>query len=108
MTVVYQYRASRMDGTIEEGSLDRESRDAAVAELSQRGLFALELVPAPPELLAKAMPVGEAAIGLRLLATLLAAGLPVGRALAAFEDVAPPVWKKGKAVIHDRVGQGDP
>ncbi len=94
----YRYRAARSDGTLELGELRAGSRDGAVAALSARGLFPMEVSarPAPSEL----------ALGLRVLASLLEAGLPMSRALAAFEDLAPPRWRPAMRPLREQVREG--
>ena len=41
------------------------------------------------------MSSGDLALGLRVLATLLESGLPIGRALAAMDNPVPPAWNTG-------------
>lgn len=52
-------------------------------------------------------PSGEdLAVGLRILADLLAAGLSLTRALGAFTELAPPGWREAAAGLRDQVHQG--
>jgi general secretion pathway protein F len=46
------------------------------------------------------------ALGLRVLANLLEAGLPMSRALAAFSELAPAGWTPGLESLRDQVRQG--
>lgn len=48
----------------------------------------------------------EMAVGLRVLSDLLAAGLPLVRALQAFEELAPPGWRPAVGAMRDAVRQG--
>ena len=109
MTITYRYRTARSDGIIEEGSLDHADRGASVlAHLSDRGLFAIDVEASSPVVAThRAMSASDLAIGLRTLATLIDSGLPVGRALAAFTDVAPTGWLPGLGEIRNRVKQGE-
>lgn len=91
----YSYRAARLDGALESGLLEAESRESASAALTGRGLFPLEIKLArehasdrPP------IPAADLAIGLRVLSTLLESGLPMTRALAAFGELAPASWEE--------------
>jgi general secretion pathway protein F len=105
--VAYAYRAARRDGTVELGTVDAANRDAASAVLAGRGLWVLDVSPAAAEgTPRRRMPAGELALGLRLLASLLDAGLPVGRALSAFADVAPDGWRAAVPVIRQSVREG--
>ena len=103
----FSYRAVHVDGTMEHGVLDAEGRDAAAARLAQRGLFALEIEPrAVASARRRAMPVAELALGLRLLGDLLLAGLPMGRALTLFEELAPPAWRAMLPSIQASIREG--
>jgi general secretion pathway protein F len=103
----FRYRAARPNGTIELGELRAPSRDGAVAALSARGLFPMEVTARPPVRTRRTrLSPPELALGLRLLASLLEARLPMSRALAAFEDLAPPAWRHGLGPLRDQVREG--
>lgn len=53
------------------------------------------------------LPADDLAVGLRILADLLAAGLPVGRALAAFQELAPGTWQAGLPSIRAALREGN-
>jgi type II secretory pathway component PulF len=91
-TSAYSYRAARGDGTVELGTIDAASRDAASSVLSGRGLWVLDVRPTAPALTRQRLSSADLALGLRLLGSLLEAGLPIARALTAFTDVAPDGW----------------
>lgn len=55
---------------------------------------------------ARSLRSAELALGLRLLADLLAAGLPVERALASFEELAPPGWRAAVTSMRRSVREG--
>lgn len=107
----YRYRAARADGSLESGVIRAERRSAAAALLASRGLFPVELiadaVAADSDTArGRGMAAGDLALGLRMLATLLDAGLPMGRALAAFTDLAPDGWKPALPAIIQAVREG--
>lgn len=54
----------------------------------------------------KRMSGEDLAMGLRIFSDLLAAGLPLTRALRAFEEVAPPAWLPAIGPLRDAVKQG--
>lgn len=92
----FRYRAYHPDGTLEQGSVSALDRAAVSARLTARGLFP-ETVTAEGRQAADGIRVGAAdlARGLRMLSSLLSAGLPMERALGVFEHVAPPEWTRG-------------
>lgn len=90
----FAYRAARADGTVELGTVDASSREAASSALADRGLWVLDVRTAAPTMARRGLPVADLALGLRLLGSLLDSGLPVSRALAAFADVAPDGWRR--------------
>ncbi|MGH7463119.1 MAG: type II secretion system F family protein, partial [Longimicrobiales bacterium] len=48
----------------------------------------------------------DLALGLRMLATLLESGLPIARALAALDDVAPSSWHSALHAVQEGIRQG--
>ncbi|MFN2399100.1 MAG: type II secretion system F family protein [Gemmatimonadaceae bacterium] len=106
--VTYAYQAARADGALERGAIDAESRDAASASLVARGLFPVDIKVSstPSETRRSKVPVADLALGLRVLATLLESGLPVGRALQALADLAPASWKAAIPELRESVRQG--
>lgn len=103
----YAYRAARPDGSLELGTVAAAGRDAAAAALSGRGLFPIEIrVGATAEARRARLPASDLALGLRVLATLLEAGLPMARALAAFGDLAPPSWQPALPSVGAAVREG--
>lgn len=102
----FTFKAVRRDGSIETGSLTAPSREAAAAAVTERGGFLVELAAErgrgkrPPS-------VDDIALGLRSLATLLASGIPVGRALTVLGELAPPSWSEAVPELRRRVVEGD-
>jgi general secretion pathway protein F len=103
----YAYRAAHRSGLLESGVVRAESADAARELLFARGLFPVE-VRAKQDRRPRGSRIsaGDLALGLRVLATLLEAGLPVARALAAMDDLAPAAWGPALPALRDSVRQG--
>lgn len=103
----YAYRAARSDGALESGVVEAPSREAASAILTGRGLFPLDLaLREEPQDRASRLSLDDQALGLRMLATLLDAGLPMSRALAALGDLAPGSWASALSVLRGSVREG--
>ncbi len=89
MTVPYRYEAARADGALVSGIIEAPSAQAGTAELAQRGLYAVALAPAPPdERPRRHASRRDLAITFRGIASLVAAGVPLERAVAAVEPIA--------------------
>lgn len=87
--LTFRYRAARIDGRTERGSIVATSRDAAAALLFSRGLHPVALTNVASATRRRpSLPVDELALSLRLLADLLDAGLPLMRALQTLETLA--------------------
>jgi type II secretory pathway component PulF len=84
-----------------------ESRDQALVSLQDRGWYPTD-VRATARLARgkRTIPLDDLALGLRVLATLLDAGLSVKKTLAAFGDLAPESWEPGLAPMSDAVRDG--
>ena len=103
----WRYRAARVDGSLERGVLEAASRESASSTLSQRGLFPVEITAQAAEESRKArIPTADLALGLRVLGDLLESGLPIARALAALDDLAPPSWRELLPVLRERIREG--
>jgi general secretion pathway protein F len=103
----FAYRAAHLDGTVEVGVVDAATPAAAAARLVGLGLFPIEVTArgAARDRL-PTLPVADVALGLRLLGDLLAAGLPMARALAAFEELAPPSWRAALPAMRESIREG--
>lgn len=89
----YAFRAVQRDGTVALGELSATSREAAGAALAAQDLFLVALSERAAEAdWRSTMRTQDLALGLRLLGTLLVAGLPMERALTVFATVAPKGW----------------
>jgi type II secretory pathway component PulF len=109
--VTFAYRAARQDGRIERGNVTAANRGAATESLAQRGLWALELREQEADRTFGAagrrrLPVAQLALGMRVIAELLEAGLPVTRTLATFEELATSGWREALPGIRESVRQG--
>ncbi|HEX7980447.1 MAG TPA: type II secretion system F family protein [Gemmatimonadaceae bacterium] len=104
---VFRYRAAHSDGVVRAGRIDAANVSAARRQLIDQGLFPIEVELAGAVRMQQAsIPVRELALGLRVLGDLLDAGLPVSRALRAFEDLAPPSWRVAIPHLQQRVREG--
>lgn len=106
--LLFAYHAVRPDGSEESGELAAPSREAAREQLARSGLF-------PSELRARAavatrnerIEPSQIALGLRLLASMLGAGLPLERALSILPSVAPRGWSPGRLeALREAVREG--
>lgn len=103
----YAYHAARADGALETGVVEAATREAASAKLAERGLFPLDLTLREcASTRTSRVSADDQALGLRMLATLLEAGLPMNRALGALSDLAPASWASGIATMRESVREG--
>lgn len=107
MANVFAYRAVAGNGRFDDGTLDAASHADARAALTTRGLFVLEICDRGPRRVHRApISAADLALGLRVLADLLDSGLPVGRALHTFDDLAPKAWRVALPSIRQSVREG--
>jgi general secretion pathway protein F len=107
-TLVFRYRAAQPDGSIESGTVSASSATAAARVIAGRGQWVLDVRPAPSDVWGRrALSPADLGLGLRLLAALLQSGLPVARALSAWEDVAPDAWRPALPAIQEAVQHGE-
>jgi general secretion pathway protein F len=103
----FRYTALLPDGSRTSGSIFAESRDRALLSLQDRGWY-----PTSVRITSRLadgkhrLALADLALGLRILATLLEAGLPVKKTLAAFGDLAPESWRSGLAPMREAVREG--
>lgn len=101
----YRYRAAASDGSIVVGRLTAADRGSALAALRTKGLYAVEVGvergSSPGRISARNLATGLASLG-----ALFEAGLPTDKALAAFEDAAPPEWQVAVRFMQGRIQQG--
>jgi type II secretory pathway component PulF len=120
---LFLYKALQTDGTIAEGNIDAEGRQEAFRQIEGRGLTPIslsagangqpakngdskkEMTPAPWA--SKKISARTLENFTRLLSSLLAAGVPLSRALVILHrEAATPVAKKKWKEIHDSVVDG--
>jgi type II secretory pathway component PulF len=98
------------DGGVKQGVMQAPNAEAAIRMLGDQGLWPLSV-----QVQRSAFSVGgdkrqmasaPLALGLRILADFLEAGLSLARALAAFEELAPREWKSCLPSIRESVRQG--
>ena len=103
----FRYRAARADGSLELGVLDAASRETASGLLTGRGLFPMDIAEQAAERSRRArLSSADLALGLRVLASLLESGLPISRALASLDDLAPASWSALLPSIRESVREG--
>lgn len=106
-SAAYHYRAVRPDGSRTAGHVHAASREAALDALHQRGWHPLDVrLARGTSLGVRRLPTRDLALGLRMLASLLDSGLPVGRAVTVFSDLAPPRWRTGLPMIETALRDG--
>jgi type II secretory pathway component PulF len=120
---LFLYKALQADGTVAEGNVDAEGRQEAFRQIEGRGLTPISLSAGANGKAAKngeskkevpATPWGSKKISARilenftrLLSSLLAAGVPLSRALVILHrEAATPLAKKKWKEIHDSVVDG--
>lgn len=105
--VTYAYEALNASGHAERGTVSADGPDDALRILADRGLLPCSLRECASEVRRKRrLAPGDLALGLRVLANLLAAGLPLTRALQMLADLAPPGWRTVVPAIAADVRQG--
>jgi type II secretory pathway component PulF len=102
----FAYRAIAADGTRHDGVLVAGTRDEVLAVLGGRGLFALEIAQPTQHTRKRRVSYADLGLGLRLLADLLEAGLPMTRALQALQDIAPAPWRAVLPQMRESVKEG--
>ncbi len=104
---VFAYRALKRDGTLEAGVVNAPDIVDARATLNARGLLPLEiLLERNARERKNAIRAADLALGLRMLADLLEAGLPMSRTLHAFEELAPVSWREAIPYLRQSVKEG--
>ena len=104
---LYAYRGIRGDGRIVSGTLLAASDANARTAVQQQGLLALVVEHRGAAHACRARIASrDVAVGLRILADLLASGMPMGRVLAAFRDLAPAGWRTALPHLEQAVREG--
>lgn len=102
----FAYHAVRGDGSVERGTLDAATVADARATLERRAMLALEITPVDALRRRSALPPADLALGLRVLADLIEAGLPMTRALHTLSELAPESWRAVLPDLRESVREG--
>jgi type II secretory pathway component PulF len=101
----YSYRAARQDGGIVTGAIEADNHTQAAATLANRGLFAIAVAPAAQDH-RPAASRRDLAIVFRGIAALVAAGVPLERAVAASEPLASGRLRETLGAARARLREG--
>ena len=103
----FAYRAADLTGAIENGTVDASSAREAREIIAARGLYLLA-IERRMEQRERRQPISvpDLALGLRIIADLLESGLPIARALHAFDELAPRGWRPALPHIRQAVREG--
>ena len=103
----FRFSAVNSTGGLVSGARIAPDEPAVVAGLSRDGLFPVRVVPESRWATPRRASALDASLGLNALASLLEAGLPIARALAVLEQLAPTSWSDAIPEIRDRVRGGE-
>lgn len=103
----YRYRAINEQGSMVRGTVRGSNPDAIADRLRATGLLPVSLAPAARISRSRSLPTSDVAAGLRMLSALFEAGLPMSRALDAFEGIAPATWRGAIEPVRDRIRGGE-
>ena len=107
MQSAFQFRAADTTGAIEKGTVDATSVREARRIIASRGLYLLAMERrADQRERRRPMSVADLALGLRIIGDLLESGLPISRALHAFDELAPRGWRPALPHIRQAVREG--
>ena len=107
MHAVFGYRAATAAGAVENGTVDAHTAREARDIIASRGLYLLSIERRTGHRgRREPLSVADLALGLRVLADLIESGLPMSRALHAFEDLAPRGWRPALPHIRQSVREG--
>lgn len=107
MTIAWRYTAAAADGRLRSGILRTSTCVSARELLEAQGLTLVELTVAP-EVPSRSLPPGDAAALFQSLATLVQAGLPLERALAATEGIVGGDLRASLGQCRSALAQGIP
>lgn len=103
----YRYRAVDERGVPVRGTIQGADPAAAADRLRAMGLFPIRFSAAVTAARSKTLATRDVAAGLRMLSALFEAGLPMSRALDAFEGIAPTAWRASIAPVRERIRGGE-
>jgi type II secretory pathway component PulF len=103
----YAYRAARPNGAIERGQVSADSHDTVATMLMRRGLFPIEIrLDQLRRDRNRSLPLDDLAVGLRVLAALLDADLPILRALTMLGNLVPKSWDSALESVTASIREG--
>src|SRR5206468_3564661 len=102
----YRYRAARNDGGIVRGVLDAPDATRASAAVAELGLHPLALDATEENPRRRSANRRDLAIAFRGIATLVSAGVPLERALAAIEPLARGTLRASLAAARTGLREG--
>lgn len=104
----FRYRAAAANGRIERGVVLATCREAAMDLLAERGLATLNVTPQFRGTWRRPIRGDDVAVVFRNVATLVAAGVPIERALAASESVVSPSLAAAIVAVRKLIREGHP
>jgi len=103
----YRFRAVDRDGRVCHGTVVAAGIDGARAKLATMFLMPIELnVRDRRHGFGRQLSASDLATGARILSDLLGSGIPLARALACFNDVAPIAWRAHLPGLVEEVRSG--
>ena len=106
LMAAYRFRAARADGRITSGRIDAATAAEAGAVLFDRGLHALSIAEAPASARRPAASRHDLALVFRSIASLVGAGVPLERAVAASEPLAKGALKAMLVQVRQQLREG--
>lgn len=103
----FRYTALRPSGERCSGVVRAPNEGAARARLAAMGTLPVSLVPTDAADSRSEMPGSDGAVGLRLLADLLASGLPIEAALETLGALAPAIWREALPALLQAIREGE-
>jgi general secretion pathway protein F len=104
---LFAFDAVAHDGSVDHGTIAADSLLDARDAIASRGLLVLSIKSRGQGRSRRApISAGDLALGLRVLGDLLESGLSAGRALHAFEELAPHGWRDALPHIRQSVREG--
>jgi general secretion pathway protein F len=104
---LFAFQAVARDGSLDRGTISADSVHDARQSVASRGLLVVSIESRGRREARRApLPARDLALGLRMLGDLLDSGLSAGRALHAFEELAPRGWRDALPHIRQSVREG--
>lgn len=102
----FAYEAARADGTIVTGLVTADAEDTARRSIANSGLLPMRVQPVREGRERRAIGAADLGLGLRVLADLIEAGVPMNRALSTLEELAPASWRVALPHLRQAVKEG--